>query len=92
MVQKALEYLTNGRTVLTIAHRLSTIRNANKILVLDNGKICEEGTYEDLVYRDKGAFKTLVGNQMFDNLAPETIDTTDEKKSASDPEVRLNPM
>lgn len=44
LVQEALEVLMEGRTSIIIAHRLSTIRNADKILVLDNGKISEEGT------------------------------------------------
>jgi subfamily B ATP-binding cassette protein MsbA len=48
-VQHALEYLMKGRTVFVIAHRLSTIRNANRIVVLSNGGIVEEGTHEELM-------------------------------------------
>ncbi len=48
-VQEALENLMKGRTTLVIAHRLSTIRNANRIVVIVNGEIVEEGTHETLL-------------------------------------------
>jgi len=48
-VQKALENLMSGRTTLVIAHRLSTIKNADRIVVLANGRIVEEGRHEDLL-------------------------------------------
>ncbi len=57
-IQRALETLTRGRTTFVIAHRLSTIRDADLILVLENGRIVEQGRYEDLVRRD-GAFARL---------------------------------
>ena len=56
-VQDALEYLMKGRTTLIIAHRLSTIRNANRILVLANGEIVEEGTHESLLEKRGEYFK-----------------------------------
>ncbi len=49
LIQKALERIAVGRTMLVIAHRLSTIRKASRIYVLDHGKIVEAGTHEDLV-------------------------------------------
>lgn len=65
-VRMALESLAHGRTVLTIAHRLSTIRSADRILVLDGGRIVEAGTYEDLVTRPEfHMFKSLVKLQAF---------------------------
>ena len=49
LIQKAFARLAHGKTVLMIAHRLSTVVNADRILVLDNGQIVEEGTHEELV-------------------------------------------
>jgi subfamily B ATP-binding cassette protein MsbA len=49
LVMEALERLMEGRTVITIAHRLSTIRDADKIIVIENGCVAEEGTHEELM-------------------------------------------
>ncbi len=49
LVQKALERLMKGRTSIVIAHRLATIRDADRILVLENGKLIDEGTHDQLV-------------------------------------------
>ncbi|MBL6685831.1 MAG: lipid A export permease/ATP-binding protein MsbA [Methylophilaceae bacterium] len=57
-VQKALDFLMKNRTSIVIAHRLSTVRNADKIIVVDSGKIVEEGTHESLVKR-KGYYEKL---------------------------------
>lgn len=62
-VQEAIERLLRGRTAIVIAHRLSTIRNADRILVLREGRVVAEGTYEELV-RDSGTFRTLVAAQL----------------------------
>jgi ATP-binding cassette, subfamily B, bacterial len=62
LIQEALERLSVGRTVITIAHRLSTIRNADRIIVLDAGRISEEGDFKSLSARG-GAFSRLVAAQ-----------------------------
>lgn len=66
LVQEALEILMQGRTSLIIAHRLSTIRNADQILVLDNGKISEQGTHKELLLLENGVYKNL-SNLQFSN-------------------------
>jgi len=48
IIQEALDMLLKGRTALVIAHRLSAIRSADRIVALENGKIVEQGTHEDL--------------------------------------------
>ena len=68
-VQEALENLMRGRTTLVIAHRLSTIRNADRIVVLVNGEIVEEGTHEALLDK-KGEYYRLYQMQ-FKNNDPE---------------------
>ncbi|MFI2384688.1 ABC transporter ATP-binding protein [Micromonospora sediminicola] len=59
-VQRALDELTRGRTVVTIAHRLSTVRDADRIAVLDHGRIVESGTHDTLLDQ-RGRYATLVG-------------------------------
>ena len=52
-VQKAIDSLIKGRTVIAIAHRLKTIKDADRIIVLDNGRIKEEGTHDELVRKER---------------------------------------
>jgi len=65
LVQEALERLMVGRTVLVIAHRLSTIRKANRIIVLMDGAITEEGTHEELLAR-KAEYNKLYTLQLLE--------------------------
>ena len=58
-VQDALNKLMQGRTSVVIAHRLSTIKNANSIVVMNKGKIAEQGTHEELVSIENGVYKRL---------------------------------
>jgi len=59
LVQDALEKLMKGRTSIVIAHRLSTIRKADNIVVIDKGKIAEQGTHEQLINQSEGIYKNL---------------------------------
>lgn len=52
LIQKSLAELTKGRTTFVIAHRLSTIRKASQILVIENGKIAEQGTHDELIEKE----------------------------------------
>lgn len=65
-VQKALEYLMKGRTTLVIAHRLSTVRQADRLVVISNGVVVEEGTHEELLERE-GEYRKLYLLQFIDN-------------------------
>lgn len=64
IVQEALNSLLHGRTSLVVAHRLSTIQNADKILVIDEGRIIETGTHEELIAKG-GEYKKLIDIQKF---------------------------
>ena len=64
-VQKALTYLMQDRTSLVVAHRLSTIMNANKIYVINQGKVVQSGTHEEL-FKEKGLYAELYKAQFED--------------------------
>ncbi|MBI1936787.1 MAG: ABC transporter ATP-binding protein [Ignavibacteriales bacterium] len=59
LVQEAIEHLMHDRTVFVIAHRLSTIRNADRIIVLDKGKIVQDGKHDELLTDSKGIYSKL---------------------------------
>ena len=62
-IMENLNEFYRGKTVLIVAHRLSTVRNADKIIVIDHGKVAEEGTHEELTEK-KGFYYELVRNQL----------------------------
>jgi subfamily B ATP-binding cassette protein MsbA len=64
LVQDALNNLMKNRTSLIIAHRLSTIQNADQIVVLESGKIVQQGTHQELISKD-GLYKRLINMQTF---------------------------
>ncbi|MFD0963053.1 ABC transporter ATP-binding protein [Pseudofulvibacter geojedonensis] len=59
LIQKATAELTKGRTSIVIAHRLATIKKADKIIVMDQGKIVEQGTHQELLNLQEGYYKNL---------------------------------
>ncbi|NVK84965.1 MAG: ABC transporter ATP-binding protein, partial [Cytophagia bacterium] len=62
LVQEALSNLMKNRTSIVIAHRLSTIQHANKIIVMDKGRIMEQGTHDELL-KLKGIYHKLIHMQ-----------------------------
>ena len=68
LIQKAMDKLMEGKTSFIIAHRLSTIRNADKIIVIENGEIIEQGTHEELLAL-KGYYYNTLNSQLKENLA-----------------------
>ena len=58
-IQEALERLIPGRTVFAIAHRLSTLKRADRLLVIEDGKVSEHGTHADLLRRPRGTYRKL---------------------------------
>lgn len=67
-VQQAIEHLMENRTTIVIAHRLSTIRNANRICVIENGQIVEQGTHDELLLSE-GRYRQLYEMQFKDQTA-----------------------
>ena len=66
LVQQALESVMKNRTTLIVAHRLSTVKKADKIVVLDSGKIVEQGTHSELM-NNVGVYANLVSRQMMNH-------------------------
>ena len=59
LIQEAISELTDGKTIITIAHRLATIQNADKILVIDEGKVVQQGTHHELIEQE-GIYKRFI--------------------------------
>ena len=69
-IQQAIKTLTKGKTSLIIAHRLTTIKNADRIIVLENGQIVEQGTHEDLIKIPSGHYLNLYEVQLSKEFSP----------------------
>jgi ATP-binding cassette subfamily B (MDR/TAP) protein 1 len=90
IVQKALDRVSVNRTTITIAHRLSTIKKADKIVVLRDGKLVEEGTHEQLLANEQGVYSGFVraqavemGEESFDDDIIEELDQSTEAEKES---------
>ncbi|KAK4163099.1 putative multidrug resistance protein [Cladorrhinum sp. PSN259] len=98
-IQAAVEKAAKERTVISIAHRLSTIKNADNIVVLEGGEIKEQGTYDELMAKEGGVFKSMASLQSVGSMQAESgahkkevgissqsvseEDSLDEKKAVS---------
>jgi len=71
LIQKATLTITKGRTSIVIAHRLATVVNADRILVLDKGKLVEQGTHDQLVVIENGWYRKLYMSQFTDEVVGE---------------------
>ncbi|WP_213293415.1 ABC transporter ATP-binding protein [Paraburkholderia sacchari] len=63
LIQQAMERLMEGRTTVVVAHRLSTVRALDRLLVLERGRVAEEGTHDELVRRENGLYRRLFERQ-----------------------------
>ncbi|PSP68635.1 multidrug ABC transporter ATP-binding protein [Halobacteriales archaeon QS_1_69_70] len=88
LIQRSLDRLTADRTTFAIAHRLSTIRDADTILVLEDGEVVERGTHEDLLAAD-GLYAHLWGVQAgeIDQLPEEFVERAAERQARTEAEL-----
>lgn len=86
IVQEALDRASADRTTIVIAHRLSTIKNADRIYVVDQGKVCEDGTHEELLEKN-GEYAQLVKNQLA-NLEP-VSNTVNKEEILDEDDIKL---
>lgn len=69
------------RTTIVIAHRLTTIRNADHILVLENGCVCEEGTHDRLMAKEDGKYQAMVRKQQLEFISKVEDDVNESEVS-----------
>jgi len=89
LIQEALTTLLKGRTSFVIAHRLSTIRNADMVLVINDGEIIERGKHKELLDK-KGFYYNLYMSQF--QRDPQFIEAMEQNHNGHKPEQKLNPM
>ncbi len=82
-IQEALLNITNGKTVFAIAHRLSTLKNADRLFVLEEGRIAETGTHQQLIEKN-GIYASLLKAQQEMVATSVTIDNTENKNSENE--------
>ncbi|KAK0709215.1 ABC transporter-like protein [Lasiosphaeria miniovina] len=85
MVQAALDRVSKNRTTIMIAHRLATIKKADNIIVLRKGKVVQQGTHEDMMAQESGAYWTLATTQQLTMESP--VDEDEVKAHSLDIEV-----
>jgi ATP-binding cassette subfamily B protein len=85
LIQRSLDRLTEDRTTFVIAHRLSTVKDADRIVVLDDGRVAERGTHEDLLAAD-GLYASLWGVQAgeIEDLPPEFVERATRRGARTD--------
>ena len=89
LIQEALTTLLKGRTSFVIAHRLSTIRNADVVLVINEGEIIERGKHKELLEK-KGFYYNLYMSQF--RRDPQFTEALDQNHNGHKPEPKLNPI
>ncbi len=85
LVQQALDKLVKGRTTIVVAHRLSTIRNADRIYVIENGSVTQEGTHASLIKKKTGTYAKLHG---IGTMAVAKKSTTAKKTAVKKPRIK----
>ena len=76
LIQQAMDRLMEGRTTLVVAHRLSTVRALDRLLVMDHGRVIEEGSHEALIRLKNGLYRRLFERQALEltkGLRPEEL-------------------
>ncbi|GMS85550.1 hypothetical protein PENTCL1PPCAC_7725, partial [Pristionchus entomophagus] len=87
IVQEALDNASKGRSTIVIAHRLSTIKNVDQVIVMDGGKVVEQGGYDELRTKHDGVFARMVTEQEIERRKTRDADEDESEKEAEDVEV-----